>query len=391
MRRRRGGRSLGLAADGRPAAEILPRVGSLDLLLVLDNAEHVIDAAAATAERILAGGSAARVLATSRERLAVDGEHVWSVAPLATVGPDAPAARLFRERASAVGAAPDDAVVTRIVQRLDGLPLAIEMAAAQLDTTTGDELADALDEHLDALRSPRRQVAGPPPQPRRRAGVVRSRASTSARPAPSPSSPCSPDRSPPATSRECSASPASPTSCARWPHDRSSASTAPARRRGSTCCRPSAPSPAAASPRPGAPRRWPAAMRSGSSTSSRAADAQLRTVEERRRPRAVRVDLRRAARRARVGGPPRHRPRRRAVGPPPPLRQSRFVEEPLLWAELLLPRLPADHPHRPVLLASVAVRAPCAVATSPRRAGSPAEALAQAGDTPDGHSPRSTC
>ena len=46
----------------------------------------------------------------------------------------------------------------RIVRRLDGLPLSIEMAAAQLDTTTADELADALDEHLDSLRSPRRQV-----------------------------------------------------------------------------------------------------------------------------------------------------------------------------------------------------------------------------------------
>ena len=77
--------ALGLTADGRPAAELLADVGALDLLIVLDNAEHVIDGVAETVERILAGGPAARILATSRERLAVDGEHVWSVAPLATV------------------------------------------------------------------------------------------------------------------------------------------------------------------------------------------------------------------------------------------------------------------------------------------------------------------
>src|SRR5918996_482843 len=116
----------------------------------------VEDPAAVT--RVLTGGPSARVLVTSRERLALDGEHVWAVAPLATTGPEAPGARLFLERASAVGAAPQDEVVTRIVQRLDGLPLAIEMAAAQLDTTTAEEVADALDEHLDELRSPQRQM-----------------------------------------------------------------------------------------------------------------------------------------------------------------------------------------------------------------------------------------
>jgi hypothetical protein len=83
---------------------------------------------------------------------------VWTVAPLTTVGADASAATLFRERAASVGAVADDTAVTRIVQRLDGLPLAIEMAAAQLDTTTGVELADALDERLDRLQSLRRDA-----------------------------------------------------------------------------------------------------------------------------------------------------------------------------------------------------------------------------------------
>ena len=150
--------SLGLIADGRPSADSLAGIGALDVLVVLDNAEHVIEAVAAASELILAGGPVARILATSRERLALDGELVWAVAPLAVAGPHASAAQLFRERARALGSVPDDAVVERIVQRLDGLPLAIEMAAAQLDTTTAEELADILDERLDDLRSPQRRV-----------------------------------------------------------------------------------------------------------------------------------------------------------------------------------------------------------------------------------------
>lgn len=151
--------ALGVAVEGRPSEQFLAPMGSLDVTIVLDNAEHLIDAVAASAAQILAGGSAARIIATSRERLAVDGEHVWEVTPLAGSGVDAPAARLFRDRASAVGAAPDDAAVLRVVNRLDGLPLAIEMAAARLDTTSAEELADDLDERLDALRSVRRNVA----------------------------------------------------------------------------------------------------------------------------------------------------------------------------------------------------------------------------------------
>ena len=150
--------TLGLSADGRAAVDILPSVGDLDVLIVLDNAEHVIDATAAAVECILSGGAAARVLATSREPLAIDGEHLWTVAPLVSAGADASAATLFRERAASVGATPDDTAVMRLVQRLDGLPLAIEMAAAQLDTTTAGELADALDEQLYALRSSRRHA-----------------------------------------------------------------------------------------------------------------------------------------------------------------------------------------------------------------------------------------
>lgn len=154
--------ALGLASEGEAPLDALDRAGTLDVLLVLDNAEHVIDAAAETVERLIGGGDAIGVLVTSREPLGVDGEHVWPVEPLSVDQAGSPARRLFVQRAAA--AAPDlaldidDAIVARVVARLDGLPLAIEMAAAQLPTTSIGELADALDGRLDELRSPRRHA-----------------------------------------------------------------------------------------------------------------------------------------------------------------------------------------------------------------------------------------
>ncbi len=145
--------SLGLGGEGRDAIDVLPLVGALDVLVVLDNAEHVTDAAAAAATLMLSGGPRAVVLVTTRERLGIDGEHVWAVEPLSTVGVAAPAQRLFRERARAVGAAPSATVVTRLARRLDGLPLAIEMAASHLHATSAEELVEELEGRLDELRS----------------------------------------------------------------------------------------------------------------------------------------------------------------------------------------------------------------------------------------------
>jgi predicted ATPase/DNA-binding SARP family transcriptional activator len=149
---------LGMTDAGSPQLA-LEQAGSLDLLVLLDNCEHVLDAAADVAEQLLRGGQA-YVLATSRERLGVDGEHVRTLGPLATDG-DSPARALFLERARSV--APhlvvtdaDLAAVDGLVRRLAGLPLAIEMAAARLATMTVPELAEMLDERLDLLRSPRR-------------------------------------------------------------------------------------------------------------------------------------------------------------------------------------------------------------------------------------------
>lgn len=141
--------ALGVRADGGPPETALRRAGALDLLVLLDNCEHVVDAAAAVAEHLLAGGRA-RIVATSRELLGVAGEHVVRVQPLPTDGPEPPARRLFVERAAAAGLGPaagdlDPALVTQVVRLLDGLPLAIEMAAARTATLGLRELVDALE------------------------------------------------------------------------------------------------------------------------------------------------------------------------------------------------------------------------------------------------------
>lgn len=149
--------ALGLAADAGSPRTALSRAGGLDLLVVVDNCEHVVEAAARAVEALVRGGPAVRVLATSRERLGIDGEHVLPVSPLG-VFPSGEAGRtLFLDRLRAArGGAPDRsqpdlAQVDRIVARVDGLPLGIEMAAARAATLPLAELADRLSEHLGLL------------------------------------------------------------------------------------------------------------------------------------------------------------------------------------------------------------------------------------------------
>jgi predicted ATPase/DNA-binding SARP family transcriptional activator len=155
--------ALGLSVEGQSVTDALRRAGELDVVLVLDNAEHVIDECADTVRHLVGGGRALRVLTTSRERLAIDGEHVWTVAPLATEDPRGPAVDLFIDRALAAYPTLDTdriaEVAASIVRRLDGLPLGIEMAAAQLSTVDLDELQSILDERLDSLRSPNRATS----------------------------------------------------------------------------------------------------------------------------------------------------------------------------------------------------------------------------------------
>jgi predicted ATPase/DNA-binding SARP family transcriptional activator len=145
-------------------------------LLVLDNAEHLLDAVAVLVEAVLASGSPTTLLTTSREPLGVDGEVLWPLRPLAVSVdrephphphpvPDAPATgdavapavELFVERV--VGANPsvvldadDMAVVTRICAAVDGLPLAIELAAARIRSATLNEIADGVTADVGALR-----------------------------------------------------------------------------------------------------------------------------------------------------------------------------------------------------------------------------------------------
>ncbi|TXR96641.1 AfsR/SARP family transcriptional regulator [Streptomyces sp. col6] len=132
------------------------------VLLILDNCEHVIGAAAALAESLLTRCPHLRVLATSREPLAVPGESVRPVGPL----PADPAHRLFTERARAVrpgfdpshGPAHDADAVAEICRRLDGLPLAIELAAARLRLLGPRQIADRLDDRFRLLTGGSRTV-----------------------------------------------------------------------------------------------------------------------------------------------------------------------------------------------------------------------------------------
>jgi predicted ATPase len=121
-------------------------------LLVLDNCEHLIDACAHLADVLLAHSPRLRIVAPSREPLGITGESLLVVPPL---GQD-PAIRLFRDRAAAVspGFELDDEatpLVADIVRRLDGLPLAIELAAARLRTLPLAEVSRRLDDRFRLL------------------------------------------------------------------------------------------------------------------------------------------------------------------------------------------------------------------------------------------------
>ncbi|MEU6776510.1 BTAD domain-containing putative transcriptional regulator [Streptomyces sp. NPDC046759] len=142
-----------------PVALLIEYCAARSHLLVLDNCEHVIGAAAALAETLLTHCPGLTILATSREPLGVPGESVRPVEPLV---PEQ-AHRLFAERAKAVR--PDaDAVlvdtqaVAEICRRLDGLPLAIELAAARLRLLTPRQIADRLDDRFRLLTSGSRTV-----------------------------------------------------------------------------------------------------------------------------------------------------------------------------------------------------------------------------------------
>jgi predicted ATPase len=130
-------------------------------LLVFDNCEHLLDATATVIEAILAHSSAARILATSREGLGIAEEQQRTVRSLDVgAGIESAAVTLFIERAAAQGfsisQAGDIATVVEICRRLDGIPLAIELAASRMASMTVDELRDRLDQRFRLLVGSRR-------------------------------------------------------------------------------------------------------------------------------------------------------------------------------------------------------------------------------------------
>ncbi|TDC15108.1 BTAD domain-containing putative transcriptional regulator [Kribbella albertanoniae] len=146
---------LGDAQEVDPTERVIAAFRDREALLILDNCEHVIDSAARFAERVLGQCPKLRILATSREPLGITGEALWRVVPLALPTADAdaessPAVQLLRDRASAVRDLGTDAhtlaTMARVCRALDGMPLAIELAAARLRTMSLDQLADRLDD-----------------------------------------------------------------------------------------------------------------------------------------------------------------------------------------------------------------------------------------------------
>jgi predicted ATPase len=124
------------------------------LLLVLDNCEHVLDAAADLAVAITTQCPEVRILATSRESLAIRGEQVIRLQSLT----DEQGAALFRDRAQAAGARGelDGQTLARLSRRLDGMPLAIELAAARCGSMSPEEIEGRLDDRFRLLRGSRR-------------------------------------------------------------------------------------------------------------------------------------------------------------------------------------------------------------------------------------------
>ncbi|MEV0296380.1 BTAD domain-containing putative transcriptional regulator [Nocardia sp. NPDC050710] len=153
-------------SDLEPADDALRRLTSAlaprQLLLLLDNCDHVIEPVATVAEAILRAAPGVHILATSREPLAIPGERLWTVEPLPTptTSGDNPASftavHLFVERASATAPSfrltPDNAAaVADITRHLDGIPLAIELAATQVRTLGVTELAARLNNRFAVL------------------------------------------------------------------------------------------------------------------------------------------------------------------------------------------------------------------------------------------------
>lgn len=156
----------GAAAEGDIRERIYSYLANRRLLLILDNCEHVVDAAAGLADDILGRCASVTILTTSREALAVPDEVQVNVGPLDAPPEDAsvddvltyPAAQLFVERARAArpGTVFDEtniAAIGRLTRALDGMPLAVELAAARASSMSPVEISDRLDHRFALLTS----------------------------------------------------------------------------------------------------------------------------------------------------------------------------------------------------------------------------------------------
>jgi predicted ATPase/DNA-binding winged helix-turn-helix (wHTH) protein len=164
---------LGFTGDPVSPERLAAAMASKRLLLVLDNCEHLIDSAARIAEAFLHGSATIQMIATSREPLRVDGECVFPVPPLDVPAEGAEdfddimrhgAVKLFFARATAVDPrlSPDrrfGTAMANICRRLDGIPLAIELAASRAAVLGVEELSAGLDQCLDLLTSGRRTAS----------------------------------------------------------------------------------------------------------------------------------------------------------------------------------------------------------------------------------------
>ncbi len=177
-----------VGVDGEPGRALLDTLAAAlearQLLIMLDNCEHLIDACASLCQRLLASCPSLRVLATSQEPLRIPPESVWQVAGLAVPPPQkAPDARelasyesvrLFADRAAAARAGfavteRNAMAVAAICRALDGVPLAIELAAARVSVLSAEQIAGRLGDRFALLGSGVR--AGPPRQRTLRATI----------------------------------------------------------------------------------------------------------------------------------------------------------------------------------------------------------------------------
>ncbi|MGI9022429.1 MAG: LuxR C-terminal-related transcriptional regulator [Acidimicrobiales bacterium] len=151
----------------RSADDLAHQIGTRRLLLVLDNCEHLVDPCARLVQHLMQECPALDVLATSREALGIVGEHKWTVGPLALPGPDGvtaaslatvEAGELFLQRATETSPQfrltdATACTVAQICRRLDGMPLAIELAATRIASLSPADILDRLDDRFRLLNA----------------------------------------------------------------------------------------------------------------------------------------------------------------------------------------------------------------------------------------------